>query len=344
MSEKRKMMPAEELSLFAEQIRLMLSAGMPLTEGVEALTEGNDAEAFQILKQEMQMTGELHTAMEKAGIFPNYMVKMVRIGEETGETEKVMAGLTDYYAREAKIRNAVRSAVTYPVIIICMMAVVIALLIIKVLPVFENVYRSLGIDLESQSGPVMTIGVGVGKWVLVLVGVALVAALVIGILMKTKYREKITHFAMRYLPVFRKLVKRTTAVRFATVMKMMIGSGFPIDRAVEEAGEVMDNEDARSAIEALKINMQTSSFAPSVEKSNIFLPLHARMLTVGEQTGQTESALGRIAEIYEQEVDETFARIVSAIEPVLVGVMAVVVGAILLTVMLPLASIIANIL
>lgn len=344
MSEKRKVLSAEELSLFAEQIRLMLSAGMPLAEGVGALADGDGNEAFKTMKEEMEMTGEMNLAMEKAGIFPPYMIKMVKIGEQTGEIEKVMSGLTDYYAREAKIKNAVRSAVTYPVIIICMMAVVIALLIIKVLPVFDNVYRSLGIDMSTQSGPMMAVGVGVGKWVLVIVGLALIAALVIGILMKTKHREGITRFAMRKIPVFRKLIKRTTAVRFATVMKMMIGSGFPMEQAVEAAGDVMENADAKATIESLKINMEDSSFAHAVEKSNIFLPLHSRMLNVGEQAGQTDHALGRIAEIYEQEVDETFARIVSAIEPVLVGVMAVVVGAILLTVMLPLASIIANIL
>lgn len=345
MSEKRKVLPPEELSLFAEQIRLMLAAGMPLSDGAAALADnGTNRDAFKVLKENVEMTGELNTAMKEAGVFPEYMVNMVRIGEETGEIEKVMEGLREYYDREARIKNAVRNAVTYPVIIICMMAVVITLLIVKVLPVFESVYRSLGVDMNAQTGSFMTIGVNVGKWVLVIVGIALIAALGIGLLMKTKHRDAIRETASKRVPIFRKLIMRTTAARFATVMKMMIASGFPMDKAVEAAADVMEDADAKAKVRALQEKMNDVSFAKAVEEEGIFLPLHARMLNVGEQAGQTDHALGRIAEIYEQEVDDTFSRIVSAIEPVLVGVMAVVVGAILLTVMLPLASIIANIL
>jgi type IV pilus assembly protein PilC len=170
MAEKRerskKRLPLDECALFCEQVSLILSAGIPLYDGVEALADSFDdtqsKEAFRKLDADVKETGSLYQATRRAGIFPDYMVGMIHIGEQTGKLDSVMRALSEYYLREDKIRRAIRSAVTYPLGLIAMMAIVIIVLVARVLPIFERVYANLGSSLSASTNAVMRCGMGTG--------------------------------------------------------------------------------------------------------------------------------------------------------------------------------------
>ena len=171
-----------ELSSFCSEIALMLGAGMPLYAGMEALekTYEDDAHAalYRGVSETLTQTGSLRDALESAHAFPTYLVEMCGVGERTGHLEDVMGGLSVYYERESRIRQAVRSAVTYPLVLAVMMVLILLVLILKVMPVFRTVLGSMGVTMTETGSVMMSVGTALGWVVLALVLVFVLAALI----------------------------------------------------------------------------------------------------------------------------------------------------------------------
>ena len=155
-----------ELSSFCSEIALMLGAGMPLYAGMEALekTYEDDAHAalYRGVSETLTQTGSLRDALESAHAFPTYLVEMCGVGERTGHLEDVMQGLSVYYERESRIRQAVRSAVTYPLVLAVMMVLILLVLILKVMPVFRTVLGSMGVTMTETGSVMMSVGTALG--------------------------------------------------------------------------------------------------------------------------------------------------------------------------------------
>jgi len=337
----RTNLEANELSILCEQISLILRSGLPLHDGVEALCENyrqtRFAERFEALNQAVLTTGSLYSGIVEAGIFPKYMSEMAHIGERTGELDTVMTGLSLYYQREAKIRRAIVNAVTYPLILIAIMAVLIAVLITRVLPIFEDVFRSMGID--AAANPWMSAGVGVGKIVLVIAGLLIALLLITLLIMRIDRSGRVRAFVYRRIPLLRRIGNQISAERFSSVMAMMLKSGFPLDESLKLVSGVISEQDVARKVDECRMQMENGlSFPDAVEHLGIFETLHCRMIRVGFYAGQTDQVLKKLADIYEDEVDDAITRTVSIIEPTLVALMSVIIGAILLSVMLPLLS------
>ncbi|MCL1964230.1 MAG: type II secretion system F family protein, partial [Firmicutes bacterium] len=205
---KRGYLPPDEVSMFCEQVALILKSGIPMYDGIEALCQNYHdtryAGTFLIIDAAVKETGSLAEALERAGIFPPYMVHMVRIGEKSGKLDDVMAALGVYYLRESKVRLAVRGAIVYPAVLAVMMAVVIGVLVAQVLPIFDRVFRNLGTEMSASMTTVMNVGLVVGRAVLVLVALALAALLAGVVLSKTGRQKQINAFVRRAFPPIRR--------------------------------------------------------------------------------------------------------------------------------------------
>ena len=344
--DKRRVIAPEEASVFCQQIGLILSAGMPLYEGIEALSGGykntSEQAEFEKLSQCVDKTGSLTQAMEESGIFPRYLVEMTRVGERTGRLEQVMGGLAAHYERESRIRGAVMSAVAYPLVLMVMMACVIAVLVGKVLPIFERAMG--GIELSAASGALMRLGMNTGRVVLILVGAAVVLALLCWLLLKSRWRARVSALLLKLFPPAGRLAQKLAASRFASVMSMMIASGFPLEEALEMMPSLMEDERARAQVNAIAARMKEGMpFCDAMEASALFSPLNSRMVRTGYLAGQVDQVMAKVADIYEREVDEGVGRLIAVIEPTLVAVLSIVIGAILLSVMLPMAGMISSI-
>ena len=338
----------EETSIFCEQVGLILSSGMPLHDGIEALSESyastKDSEYFKALSKHVTESGSLADALEAAQMFPEYMIQMTRIGETTGKLESVMNGLSEYYLRESKVRRAVINAVTYPLVLMVMMACVIGVLIGNVMPIFEQALGSMGMNAGDTANALMRFGMNLGKGVLGIVGLLMVLILVVWLLLKTKLRGKIIEIASRMFPPVSRLFKRMSAARFASVMSMMMASGFPMDDSLKMLPSVLSDEDTRAKVDVMAKKMEEgTSFPDALNQSRIFDELHSRMISMGFLAGQSDVVMHKVATIYDEEVDEGIARLISIIEPSLVALLSVVIGAILLSVMMPMANIISSI-
>ncbi len=334
-------MDAEELSIFCEQLALIQRSGLPLQEGMDALSENyrqtRMAERFEALRQSVLATGSLYRSITDVGIFPLYMREMVLIGERSGEMDTVLEGLAQYYHREAKIHSAILNAITYPLILITIMAALITVLISQVLPIFEDVFRSMGIDTSAD--PWIGAGLTAGRVVLIVAGALIMLTLLSLLAIRLDHSGRFRAHLFHWIAPLKRMEEKINASRFASVMAMMMKSGLPLDESLRLVTNVVDSNDVGDKVEQCRLQMEQGlSFPDAVERLGIFEPLHSRMIRLGFQAGQGETVLAKIATLYEDDVDEAIVRAVSTIEPTLVALMSVIIGAILLSVMLPLLS------
>lgn len=346
MAKRSKGTPAPaELSSFCSEVALMLGSGMTLYDGMEALASaGRSEELYARLSENVKQTGSLYEALKADERWPKYLTEMVGVGERTGRLEEVMNGLATYYEREGRIRAAIVGAVTYPIVLGIMMLLIVLVMILKVLPVFRRVLGSMGVALTESGSAMMQLGVNAGWAVLLLVAVIVVLVLACAVMMRTRLRGEVLWVLRRCFPPLRRLSGRLAASRVASVLSMMLSGGFPLDEALEMVPSVLPDQEAAARVEGVKRKMdEGGAFADALNESGIFDPVHGGMIRMGVAAGREDQVMAKIAEMYEEQVEDSISGLVSIIEPTLVALLCIVIGAILLSVMLPMAGIISSI-
>ena len=349
MAGKGKGMTSAELSSFCSQVALILSAGLPLYDGMETLSEttkGSEfAELYQKASKGVTETGSLYQALKQDDRWPTYLVEMTGIGEQTGQLENVMNGLADYYSREERIRSSVIGAITYPLVLGVMLVLIIAIMLWKVLPVFQRVLNSMGAEMTASGSALMRLGSTIGWVVLALVAVCVLAVVVAALLMKTSARDKVLALVRKLFPPVRNLSMKLAASRIASVLSMMLHSGFPTGEAFRLLPSVISDGEAADKVKGIQKDLDNgAAFADAISNSKLFDGLHDRMIRMGVAAGREDQVMGKIADLSEEQVEDGISRLVSIIEPTLIALLAVVIGAVLLSVMLPMAGILSSML
>lgn len=344
---EKNILPADEIATFCSQISIILQAGIPLYDGVETLVEScKDKKAKKALQQiadDVVETGMLYTAVKNAGFFPKYMVNMVHIGEEAGKLDEVLHSLSVYYEREARIKKSIKSAISYPIVLIVMMVTVVAVLVTKIMPIFEKVFKNMGVQVSKSGKSIMNIGLTVGNIAFVFTAVLLLIIIIVYILKRIGYGEALKNLSFK-LPLLKGLNKKISASRFSAVIAMMLSSGYSLEKALELSVGVVTDKLARTKIEKCDALLKEGkSFAEALDEIKIFDGMQNRMISVGFKAGQLDSVMNKMTKIYDDEVEDTIDRLLSYIEPTLVAILSVVIGGILISVMLPLTSIMSSI-
>ena len=336
---------AEETALFCSQAAMVLKSGIPLADGLTALCEdfrdSRSGALLSRLSQAISQTGSLTQALEIAPVLPAYAMRMARVGEQSGKLDDVLAALGDAYARETRVRRNLRQAVLYPAVLTLLMGAIIAVVVFCVMPVFSQVLRSLGSGLYAEG--VTQVGMVIGVVAMALVGVLILAGIVVAVLLRTKLRARVLDGLCRCVPVLRRVTAALNAERFASAMTMLIGSGYPIEDALPLVEELSGPGATREKVAAVqKAVSEGKAFSDAVGEAGVFDSLHARMLRAGAAAGQVDNVLARLADIYHERFDREVSNAEALIEPLLVTLLAIVAGAILLSVMLPLAGILSS--
>ena len=345
----KRSITSAELSSFCSQVALILSAGLPLYDGMETLAEttrGTEyAGMYQSASKGVNETGSLYEALKQDDRWPTYLVEMTGIGEQTGQLESVMNGLADYYGREERIRSSVVSAITYPLVLGVMLVLIIMIMLWKVLPVFQRVLNSMGMEMTRSGAALMKLGSTIGWVVLALVGVVVLAVVVCAILMKTSARDGVMAFLRRLFPPIRNLSMKLSSSRVASVLSMMLSSGFPTAEAFRLMPTILSDGEAASKVEGIRNELDAGgAFADAISHSKLFDGLHDRMIRMGVAAGREDQVMAKIAGLYEEQVEVGIAQLVAIIEPTLIALLSIVIGAILLSVMLPMAGILSSML
>ncbi|MCR4611868.1 MAG: type II secretion system F family protein [Lachnospiraceae bacterium] len=346
MSDKN-IIAEDEISIFCEQIAMVLKSGVPLYEGLDAVCENYKdtkyEECFKEINVEYQRGSSFYDACKNAGVFPAYMLQMLNVGEKSGKLEDVMDNLSRFYDRESKISDMIKSAVLQPSIMMVVMGAVVLLLVVKVLPIFREVFRNLGAEFSETTNDVINVCTIIGIVVLALLLILIIVAFIFGLLLKSDKKQSALNAAGKILKPVNRVREKVATERFASVMAMMISSGYNLTESLEMSADIVEDEKYVVKIhKCIDLVNADTALGKALEEAELFDKLTLRMIQIGITTGQSDRAFLRISEIYANEVDTQIHNIISWIEPVLVAVMTVLVGAILLSVMLPLITIISN--
>jgi len=337
-----KKLTDEYLSDFCMQMYLMVGAGVAPGEALGLLRrEERDRAAAAVLERAESAMGngdQLHQALARTGAFPPYLTELTAVGERTGSLEAVLHTLSGHYDRQAAFADGVRSAVLYPAVLLAMMLAVIAVLLMKVLPVFENVYAQLGTVMTGPAAFFLRAGRWLGHgWPFI---AAALAAVVLLVWLAARRRKRVFGSRWGFLPA--SLRRKIAAERFASAMSMGIRSGFDDAAAMEMAEKLCSDGETEEKIRAAREQVSAGAPLPeTVEKTGLFSPMACRLLAVGARAGGLDGVFEEIAQRLARQIDDGMDGLISRMEPTMVVVLCALVGVILLSVMLPLAGLLS---
>ncbi len=337
-------MDDKDLSIFCTQLALVLKSGIVLHEGIammiEDMEQGAMRETLIIIEKELSEGKMLDAALSTSGSFPKYTTHMVKIGEVSGRLEDVMTALGNYYEREEALKQSIKSAVFYPLILSAMMLIVMLVLSIKVLPIFQEVFNNLGGEISGIAQSFMKVGAVTGQYIYVIVVVIILITLAVIAGIKTK-RGK---YLARKLAGKLKITEKIATARFASAMALMMASGIDTDEALTTSLKLVENEKVKAKAKLCEAQLKGgNSFINALSESQIFSNLATRMLSMGMKTGNIDEVMKQVADNYEEEVRTDLNKRVAVIEPVSVAVLSIMIGSILISVMLPLMGIMVSI-
>lgn len=344
-----KKLSSIELSFFCMQVAMILKSGMLISDGIDwmhdDIKEGNVKNALSSLKSQLSNKVPLHEAMKNSGYFPSYIINMSQIGSVTGKLEEVMTSLSEYYDREDYLKGKIRNSIFYPAMLFVMMSFVIVLLVTKIFPIFEGMLEELGASSNDSSFLVsFSNGIMAGKVAMVLViFILLVIALTFIISKRKNGKYKLNKFLSNF-SLTKLIMKKITAYRFSSSMSLLLNSGMNIDSSIDLLLDIVDEPILKEKIQSCKDSMKAGeSFLDSLNKLSLFDNMHIQMLNMGQRIGEMDVVMKKLTNIYENEADQAINNSVSLIEPVLVGILSLVIGVILISVMLPLMNIMSSI-
>lgn len=340
MSKTKKIMSQEEISVFCQQVSMIISAGLPTYYGILILRdETSDTNTKALLNQiyePMEGGATLHEALKQTGVFPAYMVHMIQLGEETGRLEEVLSSLSVYYEREAEIRSGIRHAITYPLIMTFLMIAVIFVMILKVVPVFKQVYEQLGTELSGSALTLMRISDIMNQYLLVFVGIFVVAILIALLLYRTNLGKTLLAGG--------KLSLTIASSRFANCMHLALASGLDSEYGMDLASELVNNPHMQERIRKCKEHIaHGEGLSRSLTMSCIFSEIYSSWLAVGYRTGTMDEIMKKISDAYEDETNIRIQRFASMLEPTLIIMLCFFIGVILISFLLPLLGIVSSI-
>ncbi len=341
-------MKANELSSFCMQIAFLLEAGISIDAGLAVLAEDadNQTEKNMLLQmsEDVELGASLAVAIRKTGLFPEYLIEMAHIGQDTGTLDTVMRSLAQYYEKESILAQTIKNAVTYPLIMVSMLMVVLFVLLTKVMPIFEEVYQQLG----AQLSPITKHAVQIGT---ILSGTAIGAILFLvlisaGIVISSKrghkmvWAEHLLESVKEKSSIAITLAKR----RIAAVLAISIKSGLEIDAGMEMAIKLISQKKIQEKLQNCKKQMELGTpLYDALKETGIFKGMDMQMIKVGSRSGKSDAVFDELSKKYEGEVDLVIDSLIARFEPTMVVVLAIIVGLILLSVMMPLVGIMASI-
>lgn len=339
-SKKAYKFSSAQLAEFCREMSTLLASGVSIVRALEitADEEGLAASRRSVyleILSELKKGTSLSEAMEMGGSFPELMLGMIRSGEGSGNIDAVMARLSLHYERENRLKQQVRSAMTYPVVLLVMSVAVVILIVTFILPQFEELFS------EMESLPMVTellLAISdflVSKWYLALFMIFVIGILIRIILKIYQVRRTVDFIKVR-MPVIGKLNKVIYTARFARTLSSLYSSGMPIVAALQTAGSTIGNLYVEEQFEQVAITVRSGvPLSQALKEVDGLLRKLSSTILVGEESGRLDTMLDSIAMTMEEEAEAATKRLVTMLEPVLICLMAMVVGFIIIAVMLP---------
>ena len=340
---------AKDLAIFTRQFSVMIDAGLPLVQCLEILAGQQENKTFQKVltgtRAAVEGGSTLSAAMRQFDkVFDALYVNMVEAGETGGILDTILQRLSTYIEKSVKLKRAVKSAMVYPVSVLLVAVGVITLLLWKVVPVFATLFTGLGVDLPLPTRIVIGLSNFVGSIFGFLIVVFFVGAAVgIKVWYATPTGRMMLDTLLLKLPVMGLLLRKIAVARFTRTLGTLISSGVPILEGLDITARTAGNAVVEKALMHVRKALEAGrTLTDPLKETDVFPGMVTQMIGVGEQTGAMDAMLQKIADFYEDEVDAAVKDLLSAMEPVMIVFLGLVVGGIVISMYLPLFSLIAK--
>jgi type IV pilus assembly protein PilC len=340
---------AKELAIFTRQFSVMIDAGLPLVQCLEILASQQENKTFQKVlvntRSAVEGGATLSAAMKQSPkVFDPLYTNMVEAGETGGILDTILQRLSTYIEKNVKLQRAVKSALVYPIGVLTVAGGVIILLLWKVVPIFATLFAGLGVSLPLPTRIVMALSNLIGSWFGFLFLVAIVGAI---FALKAWYGTPGGRLALDSiilkLPVLGLLMRKIAVARFTRTLGTLISSGVPILEGLDITARTAGNAVVEQALIKVRRSLEEGkSLTEPLKDSQVFPGMVTQMIAVGEQTGAMDAMLQKIADFYEEEVDAAVKDLLTALEPVMIVFLGIVVGGVVISMYLPLFSLIGK--
>ena len=332
---------SNDLVLFSRQLSTLVSAGVPIVQGLSILSDQVESPIFRnvimTIREDIEQGISITDAMKKHPVaFTELYVSMIKAGELGGILDAILDRLSAYLESAEALKGKVKGAMMYPLVISIIAGAITIFLLVFIIPVFENIFSQFGAELPLPTKVLLGLSKGMRKYFLLIM-----AAPVLGFIgFKKYYATEQGHYKIDQIslsvPVFGIILKKVAVAKFSRTMGTLIKSGVPILQALETVGKTSGNLVIEKAIGAASKSIKEGErMAEPLKKTGVFPPMVMQMVAIGEETGNLDTMLNKIADFYDQEVDVAVKSLTSMIEPLVMVVMGVVVGAIVLAMFMP---------
>ncbi|HNQ79147.1 MAG TPA: type II secretion system F family protein [Acidobacteriota bacterium] len=339
----------KELAIFTRQFSVMIDAGLPITQCLEILASQQENKFFQRIifgiREDVEAGANLSDALRKAPkVFDDLYCNLVQAGEAGGILDTILQRLSVYIEKNVKLKAAVKSALIYPVVVVVVAILIVALIMWKVIPTFASLFAGLGAKLPMPTRVVIAISNFLGSWWW-LIGIS-IAALIIAL--RTYYatpggRYNIDKITLK-LPVLGIVLKKIAVARFCRTLGTLVSSGVPILEGLDITAKTSGNAVVEEAIMKTRKSVEEGkTIVEPLQATKLFPGMVTQMIGVGESTGALDAMLSKIADFYEDEVDEAIANLMSLLEPLIIVFLGTTVGGIVIAMYMPLFSLIQQI-
>ncbi|MBT1605590.1 type II secretion system F family protein [Curtobacterium flaccumfaciens] len=335
----------KDLAIMSRQASTMLTSGLSLLRTLTILSDQTENKKLKDIlgkvRDDVERGVSFSDAVAKYPVdFPPIMINMIRAGETGGFLDQAMDSIATNFEKEHKLRSTIKSAMTYPVVVLCMSLAAVVIMLIFIVPIFQDMFSSLGGQLPLPTQVLVTLSHAM-RWL----APVLAVAVIVGWLWfrANKNTDRFRSFRdpiMLRLPVFGGLTRKIVIARFARNFSNMIGAGVPILQALSIVGQVSNNFVVQKALERVAEDVRKGeSIAAPLARENIFPAMVSQMVAVGEDAGSLEIMLEKIAVFYDSEVESTTESLTALIEPLLIAFLGVVVGGMIIALYLPIFQI-----
>jgi len=342
---KAKRVKLEDLVIFSRQLATMVDSGISLVQALSILSEQSEnknlATATLVIKRDIESGSSFCNALlNHPQIFSELYINMAKAGETSGKLDEILDRLATYLEKASSLQRKVRSSLVYPAVVISLALIITVVLLVKVVPIFKNIFDTLGGTLPVPTQILIGISDIMRRFFpILLVGVVALVFIFKKIISTPKGRYWFDRRLLK-LPIFGPLFKKVAIARFSRTLATLVRSGVPILNSLNIVGKTSGNK----VIEEIVLNACISikegePIAGPLSKESVFPPMVVRMISVGEQTGQLEKMLNKIADFYEEQVDAAVSGLVSMIEPLVIAFLGIVIGGIVIALFLPIFKI-----
>lgn len=331
----------KDLAIMSRQLATMISAGLSILRALTILADQTENAALAKVLAQVRSDVETGVSLSDAltrhkQTFPPLMINMVRAGEIGGFLERVLVSIAENFEAEVRLRSKIKSAMTYPIVVFCIAILAVAGMLLFIVPVFAGIFSSLGGELPLPTQILVMLSV-VMKWT----AIPTVILLVIGWYWWGKHkndlavRNRLDPLKLK-VPIFGTLFQKVAISRFTRNFGTMLRSGVPILQALDIVGDTSGNIVITRAVKSVQEAVRSgNSLTGPLAQHPVFPPMVVQMMAVGEDTGALDEMLDKIAEFYDQEVDATTESLTSLIEPLMIAVLGIIVGAMIIALYMP---------